>query len=65
MTKNDKYDLLEGWLFWYDAEEDLWKAAAMEDFVNSIKKRQNVHVVAASTLNDLFVFITTGLDDIN
>ena len=62
MIKNVKYDLLDGWLFWYDAEEDLWKAAAMEDFVNCIKKPSKLKVLAATTLDQLFSFVTEDLD---
>lgn len=62
MIKNVKYDLLDGWLFWYDAEEDLWKAAVMEDFVNSIKKPSKLRVLAATTLDQLFSFVTEDLD---
>jgi hypothetical protein len=58
MIKNDKYDLLDGWLFWYDAEEDLWKAAEMEEFVKSLKKPKSLRVLAATSFDELLLFIT-------
>lgn len=62
MTRNDKYELLHGWLFWYDADEDMWKACEQDDFVKSVSKPGKVRVLAASTLDDLFTFITEDPD---
>lgn len=62
MIKNVKYEYLDGWLFWYDAEEDMWKAVEMEEFVNSIKKPKSLRVIAATSLDQLFLFITEDPD---
>ena len=62
MIRNVKYDLLHGWLFWYDAEEDLWKAAEMDEFVKSLKKPKALRVLAATSLDELFLFVTEDPD---
>jgi hypothetical protein len=62
MIKNVRYEFLDGWLFWYDAEEDLWKATSQEDFVKSIKKPGKLRILVASTLDQLFLFITEDPD---
>lgn len=62
MIRNDKYDFLDGWLFWYDAEEEVWKAAELEDFVKTIHKPGKLRVLAATSLDELFMFITDDPD---
>lgn len=62
MIKNVKYEHLDGWLFWYDAEEDLWKASEMEEFVNSLSEPRKLKVLVATSLDQLFLFITEDQD---
>ena len=62
MIKNVKYEHLDGWLFWYDAEEDMWKACEMEEFVKSLNKPSKLRVLAATSLDQLFLFITEDPD---
>lgn len=62
MIKNVKYDFLDGWLFWYDAEEDLWKATGLDDFIESLKKPSKIKVLAATSLDQLFMYITEDSD---
>lgn len=62
MIKNVRYEFLDGWLFWYDAEEELWKAAEMEEFLKSLKKPSKLRVLAATSIDQLFIFITEDPD---
>lgn len=65
MIRNDKYDLLHGWLFWYDADDDVWKAALQEEFADAIEDGTPLNVIAASTLDELFRFVTVDKNDLN
>ena len=65
MIRNAKYDLLHGWLFWYDANDDVWKAALQEEFAEAIEDGISLNVIAASTLDELFRFVTIDKKDLN
>jgi hypothetical protein len=65
MTRNDKYELLHGWLFWYDADDDVWKAALQEEFADAIEDGVPLNVIAASTLDELFRFVIVDKNYLN
>ena len=66
MINNEKYELLEGWLFWYEADDELWKAAIREDFIKNIRDRSSmVQVISATSFADLIRYLTVDFDDVN
>ena len=65
MTRNDKYDLLHGWLFWYDADEDVWKAALQEEFADALEDGTPLNVIAASSLDEILHFVTNLKKELN
>lgn len=58
MIRNELYDLLDGWLFWYDADEMVWKATLQEDYIRTIKKPGKLKILAASSFDELLEYIT-------
>lgn len=66
MINNEKYELLDEWLFWYEVDDGMWKAAIREDFINNIRDQSKVvQVIAATSFADLIKYLTVGFDDVN
>lgn len=58
MIRSDLYDLLDGWLFWYDADDMVWKAALQEDYIKTLKYPGKLKILSATGLDQLIEYIT-------
>jgi hypothetical protein len=71
MTKNDKGDQdfylpLDGWLFWFDVDDRLWKCTTHEDYIKSIENPFAVSsVISATSITEIIRFLCTDSNNIN
>jgi hypothetical protein len=71
MINNDKrgediYLPLDGWLFWFDIDDRLWKCTTHEDYVKSLKNPfEKSNVISATSIAEIIRFLCTDLDNVN
>jgi hypothetical protein len=71
MTRNDKGDQdfylpLDGWLFWFDIDDNLWKCTTHEDYVKSLKSPfEGANVISATSISEIIRFLCTDIDNVN
>ena len=71
MIRNDKgnedyYLPLDGWLFWFDVDTNMWRCADRDDFIESIENpNAAAQVISATSISQLIEFICKEDDDIN
>lgn len=71
MTRNDKgsedyYLPLDGWLFWFDIDNHMWRCADRDDFIESLEDpNHSAQVISATSISQLVEFICKEDDDIN
>ena len=71
MTKNDKGDQdfylpLDGWLFWFDVDDRMWRCAHREDFIDSLEDpNHSTQIISATSMTQLIEFLCKEDDDIN
>ena len=71
MTRNDKGDQdfylpLDGWLFWFDVDDRMWRCAHREDFIDSLEDpNHSTQIISATSMTQLIEFLCKEDDDIN
>ena len=71
MTRNnerneDFYLPLDGWLFWFDVDDRMWRCAHREDFVESFENPgHSTQVISATSMAQIIEFLCKEDDDIN
>ena len=71
MTRNDKGDQdfylpLDGWLFWFDVDDRMWRCAHREDFIDSLEDPDHsTQIISATSMTQLIEFLCKEDDDIN
>jgi hypothetical protein len=71
MIKNDNeqydtYQSLDGWLFWYDIDDNLWKCVERDEFIEALKNPDyKTSVLIATSMSELILYISKTNDDIN
>lgn len=70
MTKNDKgnqnyYLPLDGWVFWFDINDNLWKCTTHDDYIMAIEDPlSKISVMSATSITQLLDFLCKD-DNVN
>lgn len=62
----DFYLPLDGWLFWFDVDDRMWRCAHREDFIDSLEDpNHSTQIISATSISQLIEFLCKENDDIN